>query len=180
MPNGPHKWTEHRSLIIITHITGRYLHYVNSIALTQATTQSATLTQMSNESCMLQNIPKQCLCENHKNVTSVLTNASVLDLSDRCNVTAFMGHIDRLCQTGVVLRSQPAHLKVRGPAADACSRYSHDIYVIATRNLQGINVQWNVGGDAPNIYLLYDDPLRLLPCPHRHTKCEAYIKTVSK
>jgi hypothetical protein len=58
---------------------------------------------------MLQNIPKQCLCENHKNVTSVLTNASVLDLSDRCNVTAFMGHIDRLCQTGVVLRSQPAH-----------------------------------------------------------------------
>jgi hypothetical protein len=55
-------------------------------------------------------------------------------------------------------------LKVRGPAADACSRYSHDIYVIATRNLQGINVQWNVGGDAPNIYLLYDDPLRLLAC----------------
>ena len=41
--------------------------------------------------------------------TSVLTNASVLDLSDRCNVTAFMGHIDRLGQTGVVLRSQPAH-----------------------------------------------------------------------
>ena len=50
MPNGPHKWKEHRSLIIITHITGRYLHYVNSIALTQATTQSATLTQMPNES----------------------------------------------------------------------------------------------------------------------------------